>query len=191
MENENLPINSFVSVPIAKVNIKSIHKTIGVPARAFHRAGEKEVYLQKLLAKNLQEMKDLLTEFHKEFPPIKKYDGITLSGVKCGKKDCISCPHSLVWREYTYTTLVNTKKFYPDGNKKMDYKFLWENMIRHDSIPLKYKREHRSAKSLSRFLEYEAKAKRLNTQRKQISEVMTSFRNKFYGLLRSKAFKMD
>ena len=191
MKYDNLPKNSFVFIPIIEESNKTTPKNINIPASAFRRAGEKEIYLQKLLERNLQEMKELLTAFHKEFRPIKKYGGFMLSGVKCGKSDCILCPHALVWREYIYNALMHTKYFYPDGKEKMDYKYLWANNIRHDSLPLSYKRRKRSAKSLARILQYEAKATKLNTQRKQISEVMTSFRNKFYGLLRSKAFKMD
>jgi len=168
----------------SKINDKNNKRK---PISLFGRTGEKEAHLEKLLAKNVEEMKVLLEQFHKQFRPIRGYDGICLTSTKC--KGCVLCPHSLVWREYTYTTVVSSKQFDKDGKAKPEYKFLWKDSLRHKTIPDHYVYKHRSAKSFVHFLEYEAKATRLNEKRKKITGVMTSFRNQFHGLLHSNLFK--
>lgn len=57
--------------------------------------------IESAYQKVLQDMRDLLAEFHKEYRPIPGHKGYMLSGFKCGKKDCPDCPHGIFWRKFT------------------------------------------------------------------------------------------
>lgn len=51
--------------------------------------------------KVLQNMRDVLAEFHREFRPIPGHKGYILSGFKCGVAGCPDCPHGVFWRKVT------------------------------------------------------------------------------------------
>ena len=51
--------------------------------------------------KVLQDMRDVLAEFHREFRPIPGHKGYILSGFKCGVAGCPDCPHGVFWRKVT------------------------------------------------------------------------------------------
>ena len=57
--------------------------------------------IEERYQKVLQQMRDLLQEFHAEYRPVPGYSGYMLSGLSCKEGGCQDCPHGIFWRKYT------------------------------------------------------------------------------------------
>jgi hypothetical protein len=134
-------------------------------------------------ARNIAEMKALLKQFGKEFPPCVGFTGYVLVGVICGRKDkfgekCRLCPHSLAWRKFDYT------KRRGDNGKPA---FLWTHDPRMSSLPSAFLR--RGTQSAVKWRYYNERVLQLNEQRKKLSAFRRSFQAAYKSIKISRTFK--
>jgi hypothetical protein len=142
---------------------------------------------------NVAAMKNLLEKFRAEFPPCVGYTGYLLVGVDCGKKpkknqpvkegDCLLCPHSLAWRKFDY------RFRFKSGPKAGKGAFYWVRTPRLTFLPAAFLNVRK--KSTVRFRYYNDRMRKLNAQRKKLSEAVRAVHAAYRSIKKSRVFYED